>query len=147
MQALQALRAARAADAEQQRSPAVGPEPPRREPPSPLALFGGCPRQAVGELAIRGSALGPPLDASRGLEARDRGHEVWAREVVRRRKRAAFDVVRPLFRDGRPAEGAANGDSSERSRWPAELLLDELTVLLRHARPAYCAASARAGCP
>src|SRR5262249_44698061 len=75
----------------------------------------------------------PALDAARGLETRDGGHEVPAGQVVGRRERFAGAIVRILLRDRRPAERAPADDSEERAGGPAQLPADDGSIVVHRA--------------
>ena len=73
----------------------------RRRARAGRALLLGRARERRGERLVLRDRVAPPLDASGRLEPRERGDEVRAREVVRRRERLAVDVVRSLLGDRR----------------------------------------------
>src|SRR5256885_12218724 len=92
-----------------------------------------------GILARRAS---PPLDPTRGLEPRDSGDEVRAREPERRREGFAGLVVRRLLRHRRMTERAPNDDTPKRARRSAQLALDSGAVTF-HRRQGYAPSSRR----
>ena len=115
-------------------TPSSSEAPPSRpvSPPASSRRIARCSSSACARLAASAGslcgALRPALDAAGRLEPRDRGDEVAARHVVRRRERLAVGVVRALLGDRRPAERAADGDAAERARLAADLSRDDRAV-------------------
>src|SRR5437764_2892583 len=132
MQALQRPGAPGAADTEIERGAAVAACLARRELAADSALVFVRLRAACGELGVSLGRTRPALDAACRLEPRDRGDEVPARDVVRRRERLAPAVVRLLLRDRGPAERAADDDALERPRLAAELPGDEGSISIHN---------------
>lgn len=122
MEAFEPRRRARASDPEIERLPAVEPARPCvRELASNAALIIGRTRQRPREIGVFSDEPAPALDTAGGLLPRERGDEVGAGEVVRRRKRLAVRVVRKLLGNRRKAVRAALDDTSERARLSPEL--------------------------
>ena len=128
VQALELGGVGRAADPEVERCAAVATRRPARKisPHAPLLLR--CGRESGRERRIGCDGLAPALDRPRGLEARDRGDEVPARQVVRRRERLAGRRVGQLLGDRGASERTARRDAMEGAYGPAELALDDLAV-------------------
>ena len=110
-------------------------------PPIPLGELG--PQAALllvpalgafPQLGVPAHETAPALDPARRLEPGNRGDEVPAGDVVGRRKRLAGVVERRLLGYGRAAERAAHGHAPERARGPADLTLDDCTVIFHRAR-------------
>ena len=127
VQALELPRVRRAADPERRARRRRRGRSSRRPA---RAARAAAPRSPRSRLSARSGSrrcrLAPALDAAGRLEARDRGDEVAAGQLVRRRERLAGRVVRRLLGDRRAAERAADGDAAERARRPAELPGDDL---------------------
>ena len=108
--------------------PRLAADPARKLRPQPTLLLVGR-LEAGAELRIFARGVAPTLDASRGLDPRDRRHQVRTRQPVGRRKRLSRIVVRCLLGYGRASERAADGHLAERTRRAAELALDDLAVI------------------
>ena len=94
-----------------------------------LALLAGRPLEVGAQRVVRLDRLAPPLHATGGLEARDGGDEVAARQPVRRRERLAVGCVGRLLRHRRAAERAADDDAPESPRLAAELSGDDVPIV------------------
>jgi hypothetical protein len=84
--------------------------------------------QAGLQIRLTPRALGPPLDAARGLYPRDRGDEVRACQPEGGRKRLSVLVEGCLLGDCRTTERAADGYAAESPRRTPQLSLDDGTV-------------------
>src|ERR687898_342159 len=121
VQALQLVWRARASDPEVERCAPVHATSVSRElvPESPLLL--GRTHERLGEPFVSVSRGAPALDAAGSLDPRDRGDEVPACDVVRRREGLAAIVVRDLLRHGGQAVGTARDNAPERTGRTPEL--------------------------
>ena len=99
-----------AADPELERRPAVG-QLVVDEPATDRALLFRRPLEIRMQGVVRLDCGAPPLHPTGGLEARDRGDEVAAREPVRRRERLPLGGVGRLLRHRGTAERAADDDA------------------------------------
>jgi len=97
------------------------------------SLLAGRSHEVGRELGIFVDGCTPALDPARRFEARHRGDQVRAREVVRGRERLAAGVVGVLLGDGGGAERAAASYTAKGAGRPTELTLDERAVI-HHAR-------------
>ena len=85
--------------------------------------------EATAETRVIVDGARPALDASAGLQPRDRSDELRTREVVRGREWRTGGVARPLLGHGRPAEGAADGYAPEGARRATELSRNDGLIL------------------
>jgi hypothetical protein len=116
VQAFEAAAARRAADPDGK----LGPQPP---------LLSVRLSQAGLQIRFAPRALGPPLNAARGLYPRDRGNEVRACQPKGGRERLAVLVVWRLLGDRWATERAADGYAAERPWRTPQLSLDDGTVI------------------
>src|SRR5262245_412406 len=124
VEALEGFRVPGAADPERERGATVGGVAFGELAADGALLLRG-PLEAGPEVIVRPDRRAPPLDASGGLEPRDRGDQMTAGQPVRRRERLALGCVGRLFRDGGAPERAADDDAEERPRLAAQLCGDD----------------------
>src|SRR3954469_22349742 len=129
VQALQPARVAGTTDAEVERRAVVCSGLARSEPAAHLLLRERCGIEVRLKLRARRDARAPALDPTGRLEARDRGDEVRAGEVVGRRERLSVVVVRLLLGHRRKAIRAAGSDPAKRAGAPADLARDGVSIL------------------
>src|ERR671925_306957 len=91
-----------------------------------ILLRNGC--RFARRRSVRSRVAGP-VDSSGRFEPGDRRDQIGARDVVRRRKRVALRVAWPLFRDRRPAVGAADDYAPKSTRRATELLGDNRLIV------------------
>jgi hypothetical protein len=113
-------------------APRAAADPHRQLRPETLLLGIRCAQTRL-QISFLLGACTPALDASGCLDARDRRHEMWARQPERGRKRIAVFIVRRLLGNRRAAEGTADGYAAERPRRATQLTLDDGAVI--HHRP------------
>lgn len=122
MEAFEPRRRASAPDPEIERLTAVERSTHRAcELASNAALIVGRTRQRPREIGVFSDEPAPALDTASSLQPGERGDEVRAGEVVRRRKRLAVHVVRRLLGNRRKTVRAALDDTSKRARLSPEL--------------------------
>ncbi len=89
-------------------------------------------REAARERRVLLRRIRPALDTSGGLDPRELGDEVRARDVELGREGSAVLVERGLLGDCGAPERAAHGNAPERARRAADLALDDLPVGRSH---------------
>lgn len=93
------------------------------------ALVFAAALSACAKLGILPREPAPTLHPSPRLDPRERGNQMRAGQVVRRRERLARLVERRLLGNRRTSERTAHGDAPEGPWRPSELALDNLFVI------------------
>ena len=147
VEALELRRRPRAADPVVERCPTVHPTRSPGELAPETSLLLARARERLREVVVLAGRTAPALDSARRLDPCDRGDEMAAGHVVRRRERLALRVVRELLRHCGKAVGAADGDATERARSAPELPCDDRAIIHRRGDYGRLRALRHAGIP
>ena len=147
VEALELSRRPRAADPVVERLPTVHPTPSPGELAPETSLLLARAREGLREVVVLAGRTAPALDSARRFDPCDRGDEMTAGHVVRRREGLTVGVVRELLCHRGKAVGAAHGDSTERARGAPELSCDDRAIVHREETTAGCEPCATQGSP